>query len=39
MRRTKFTRIEWYYTNADESLFNLDKDALVLYKLIVAGAP
>ena len=39
MRKTKFTWREWQYTNADESLFGLDKEELYIYRLLVQGAP
>ena len=39
MRKTKFTWREWHYTNANESLFDLSKDELVLFRLIIKEAP
>lgn len=39
MKKTKFTWREWQFTNADESLFSLDKEQLYLYRLIITGAP
>jgi hypothetical protein len=38
MRKTKFTNREWYFTTANESLFDLDKDQLALYRLIIKEA-
>lgn len=33
-----FSYIYWHYTNADENLFDLDKDALLTFKLLVQQA-
>jgi hypothetical protein len=38
MRKTKFTRLEWYYTGADENLFDLSTDQRTWFRLLVAGA-
>ena len=39
MRKTKFTWREWSYTNADESLFDLGKEELAIFRLIIKEAP
>lgn len=39
MRKTKFTWREWSYTNADEPLFDLSKEELETYRLIIKGVP
>lgn len=38
-RKTKFTWREWLYTNGDESLFDLSKDELIMFRLIIQEAP
>ena len=38
MRKTKFTYLEWHYTNPTENLFDLDKDALSVYRLLIKAA-
>jgi hypothetical protein len=38
MQKTKFTWREWQYTNADESLFDLSKDELEIFRLLIEEA-
>lgn len=38
MKRTKFSYLEWHYTQVHESLFALTKDELTLYRLLVQEA-
>lgn len=37
--KTKFPRILWHYTGAEENLFELSKDDLIIFKLIVLHMP
>lgn len=39
MKKTTFTWREWHYTQANESLFDLTKEELFVYRLIIKGAP
>jgi hypothetical protein len=39
MSKTKFTWREWQYTNANESLFDLSKDELAVFRLLIRMAP
>lgn len=38
MRKTKFTYIEWHWTNPSENLFDLDKNQLQWYRLLIQQA-
>lgn len=37
--KTVFTRREWYFTCADENLFNLSWEERFFFRAIVRGAP
>ena len=37
--KTKSPRILWLYTGADENLFKLSKEDLIIFKLIVLHMP
>ena len=37
--KPKFTWREWHYTNANESLFDLSKGELEIFRLLIKGVP
>lgn len=37
--KPKFTWREWHYTNANESLFDLSKEELYVFRLLIKEAP
>lgn len=38
MKKTKFSRLEWWFTRADENLFLLTREELYLCRLLIAGS-
>jgi hypothetical protein len=39
MRKTKFTWVEWLWTNSNEDLFAMGKEQLMWYRLLIKAAP